>query len=263
VRFEADVLRITLSLFFCAALLLTAGFAVAGTTGILQGRVIDSASGRPLGGVRVSVASPSQPSISMTADGQGFFRFASLGPDAYVVSGVRAGYAPATVTGVRVVADQSVAVELVLQPLRVIGATRSQMTLRASTVAGMTSFSADRARTLNALAGPGGYMQAYGAMNAVPGVFSPQGQTGWYQTLYIRGGDQDQAGYEYDGIPVARRDWQNSPLVNFSRLGLQELDVYTGAIPATSDATGISGYVNQVVKSGTAPAYETFSATAG
>jgi len=41
--------------------------------------------------------------------------------------------------------------------------------------------------------------------------------------------------------------------MNLSSLGQQELQVYTGGTPATSDSPGLAGYVNQVVKTGSSP----------
>ncbi len=86
----------------------------------------------------------------------------------------------------------------------------------------------------------------------MPGAVVQQGQQGWYQTLSIRGGDIDQVGYELDGIPV-NRVYDNAPQTMLSSLGQQELQVYTGGTPATSDGQGLSGYVNQVIKTGTRP----------
>ncbi len=53
-----------------------------------------------------------------------------------------------------------------------------------------------------------------------------------------------------DGIPV-NRAYDNAPQTMLSSLGSQEVQVYTGGVPASSDAQGISGYVNQVIKTGT------------
>jgi hypothetical protein len=95
---------------------------------------------------------------------------------------------------------------------------------------------------------------AYSAIISVPGVNVQQGQMGWYQSLSIRGGDIDQVGYELDGIPV-NRVYDNAPQTMLSNLGQQELQVYTGGTPATADASGIAGYVNQVIRTGTYPGF--------
>lgn len=48
-----------------------------------------------------------------------------------------------------------------------------------------------------------------------------------------------------------------------SSLGSQEIQVYTGGTPATADAQGIAGYINQVVKTGTFPGFGTVNAAVG
>ena len=41
------------------------------------------------------------------------------------------------------------------------------------------------------LGGGGGMDNAYSALASLPGLYVPQGQQGWYQAVYIRGGDYD------------------------------------------------------------------------
>lgn len=234
-------------------MLLNAQPAFAGTTGGIHLKVTDATTGAPVAGAAVNVIAASQKATGVT-DASGELQFNSLGPDEYAVSVTKEGYGKAT-SDEFVFADQVVSVNLKL------GKTESAALTAAAGILqpGVTSnFASIDARTLGAFRGLQGndsYDQTYGAMNSQPGIFSPQSQAGWYQRIYIRGGDQDQPGYEYDGIPVEHRDWQSSPLINFSSLGVQELQVYTGGLLATSDATGIAGYVNEVVKSGTAPAF--------
>ncbi|MDB5070728.1 MAG: TonB-dependent receptor, partial [Candidatus Eremiobacteraeota bacterium] len=54
-------------------------------------------------------------------------------------------------------------------------------------------------------------------------------------------------------VPV-NRAFDNYPSGSLSSLGQQELQVYTGAPAANAEANGISGYINQVIRTGTAPA---------
>lgn len=53
----------------------------------------------------------------------------------------------------------------------------------------------------------------------------------------------------------ANRVYDNAPQTMLSNIGQQELQVYTGGTPATADATGIAGYVNQVIRTGTYPGF--------
>ena len=94
--------------------------------------------------------------------------------------------------------------------------------------------------------------QSYGAIASAPGVNYDQGQQGWYQNVYIRGGDIDQVAYEFDGVPVIRESDQGA-VTTLTSLGQAEVQVYTGGTPASADAPGLAGYINQVVKTGTYP----------
>lgn len=230
----------------------------AGTTGALAGRVVDDKTQAPIAGVRVTAASPSQV-VTTTTDAGGGFRFLSLAPDTYVVSAERPGYVNANLAGVTVLADQTqVLASIALgKDLGVIARVRSRAgtnLVRAGTTSDVYSVNAAGAEAAQAIGGPGGLNNAYSAIASVPGAVVQQGQQGWYQTVNIRGGDIDQVGYELDGIPV-NRVYDNAPQSILSSVGQQELQVYTGGTPATADATGIAGYINQVIKTGSSPGF--------
>ncbi len=229
----------------------------AGTTGGIVGRVVDAKTQAPLVGARVNAVSPSQ-SIGTTTDGSGAFRFISLAPDTYVISIEFASYDPASLTGVTVLADQTQTLPVALsKSLATIGRVKARASndlIRPGTTSDVYSINAAGAEAAQALGGPGGLNSAYSAIASVPGVNVQQGQQGWFQTVSIRGGDIDQVGYELDGIPV-NRVYDNAPQTVLSNIGQQELQVYTGGTPATADASGIAGYVNQVIRTGTYPGF--------
>ncbi len=237
----------------------------AGTTGTIVGQIVDAAGGAPLAGARVTIVSPSQSASSVT-DAGGGFRFLSLNPDTYTVTVTRPGYETLTLAGVTVQADQTQTLDRSLaKALTTIGTTtarRSTDLIRPGTTSDVYSVNGAMADATAALGGPGGLSNAYSAIQSVPGAVVQQGQQGWYQTLSIRGGDIDQVGYELDGIPV-NRVYDNAPQTMLSTLGQQELQVYTGGTPATSDGQGLSGYVNQVIRTGTNPGFVNFDAGAG
>jgi Carboxypeptidase regulatory-like domain/TonB-dependent Receptor Plug Domain len=249
------------------ALLLTVrpSLGTAGTTGVLSGRIVDSSSNAALAGARVTVASPSE-SASATTDANGSYRFLSLAPDSYVVSVTQQGYEPVTQPGIAILADQTRTLNVSLvKNLQTIGQVRARTTtdlVKPGTTSDVYSVSGALATAANALSGPGSLGNSYSAIASVPGTVVQQGQMGWYQQLSIRGGDIDQVGYEFDGIPV-NRVYDNAPETLLSSLGQQELQVYTGGTPATSDGQGLSGYVNQVVKTGTYPAFSTLVGSIG
>jgi len=229
----------------------------AGTTGGITGRVVDAQNHAPVAGVLVSAASPSQ-SATSTTDSSGAFRFLSLAPDTYTLSFSKSGYDPVTQPGLTVVADQvqsdDVSMNQALRTIAHVAAQSAGSLVKPGTTSDVYSINAAGQKAAQGLTGAGSLNNAYGALAAVPGVMLDQGEQGWWQTVHVRGGDIDQVGYELDGIPV-NRAYDNAPQTMLSSLGSQEVQVYTGGVPASSDAQGISGYVNQVVKTGTYPGY--------
>ena len=235
-----------------------AGPALAGTTGAIHGRVVDSASGAPISGAKITASSPSQVE-TVTSDAGGAFVFISLSPDTYTITASKDGYDTASLPGITVVADQARNIGVTLQKtLKTIGTVTTRATaslVRPGTTSDVYSINAATQKASAALAGSGSLNQAYGSVASAPGVVYQQGQQGWYQSIFIRGGDIDQTAYEVDGIPVMRVS-DSATVTSLSTLGQQEMQVYTGGTPASADASGIAGYINQVIKTGTYPGYE-------
>ena len=253
--------RICIAACAAAAVIASAGAALAGTTGTLYGHVVDSAQGSPLSGVKVTAISPSQTASAIT-NASGVFSFVSLAPDTYAVTAQASGYDVSTLNGVTVQADQTQTITIALaKTIAVLGKVNVRATtdlIRPGTTSDVYSINATGQQAAATLAGAGNLNQAYSAMASVPGVSAVQGQQGWYQPIYIRGGDLDQVGWEFDGIPV-NRTYDNAPQTFLANLGQQELQVYTGGTSANADASGIAGYVNQVVKKGRYPSFATLS----
>lgn len=251
--------RISLVAALVAACALTfVGPASAGTTGGLHGRVVDTATGAAIAGAKVTAASPSQLE-AVTTDANGVFVFISLSPDTYTITVSKDGYDIASLPGITVVADQSrnisVTMQKTLKTLATISTRATASLVRPGTTSDVYSINSATAKATAALGGSGSLNQAYGSVASAPGVVYQQGQQGWYQSIYIRGGDIDQTAYELDGIPTMRVS-DSATVTTLSSLGQQEMQVYTGGTPASADASGIAGYVNQVIKTGTYPGYE-------
>ncbi len=236
---------------------------LAGTTGAITGVVVDAASNQPVAAVKVTAASPSQ-TATTTTDGGGRFSFVSLAPDTYTVTVAAAGtHDAAVISGVTVQSDQNLNLTIA-QPrkLTTIGSVTSRAAsalVKPGTTADIYSINATTQDKASAFSGGGTLNSAWSAITSVPGVYVAPNRAGYIgagSSVSIRGGDYNQIGYELDGIPV-NRSFDNYPSNQLSSLGQQELQVYTGATPANSEANGISGYINQVIKSGTAPAYRT------
>jgi Carboxypeptidase regulatory-like domain/TonB dependent receptor/TonB-dependent Receptor Plug Domain len=229
----------------------------AGTTGTMRGHVMDATTHAPIAGAVVIASSPSQTAQSVT-DAAGAFSFISLAPDTYTVSASKTGYEPQSQPGISVLADQSATVTLNLaKALRTIARTTSRSTqslVHSGVTSDVYSINAVGQKAASTLNGSGSLTQAYGAIASAPGVNVPSNQQGWYQSVYIRGGDVDQVAYEFDGLPTTRQS-DLAPIATLTSLGNQEVQVYTGGTPATSNSSGLAGYINQVIKTGTFPGY--------
>jgi hypothetical protein len=232
-------------------------WALAGTTGRLSGRIVQSDTGAPVANAKITVSSPSQ-TVSTTSDASGNFRIISLIPDTYTVSAEKNGFQPASLAGITVFADATQTLDIRMQPtLTTIAKVTSKAAgslVKSGTTADVYSVNATMQEKVSALGGGGGLNSAYSAIASVPGAYVPLNQMGYFQTVHIRGGDFDQVGYELDGVPV-NRSFDNYPSGAASSLGQQELQVYTGASPANSEGQGLAGYINQVIKSGTYPGF--------
>jgi len=231
-------------------------WALAGTTGGLSG-VVTSDSGAPVSGAQVTVTSPSQ-HATQTTDASGHFSFVSLAPDTYVVSALKEGYAPATLAGVTVFADQSQTLEVhMTRALKTIATVRSQAQgslVRAGTTTDVYAVNANTATQLATAGGGNNLDSAYSAIYSQPGVTALPGNFGFGQLFFIHGSSYNQIGYEFDGIPV-NRAFDNYNANSLSNLGTQSTEVYTGGGPAGATSPTLGGYVNQVIKTGTYPGY--------
>jgi hypothetical protein len=237
---------------------------LAGTTGSMTGVVLSTA-GAPISGVRLAAVSPSQTATVIT-DASGRFAMLSLAPDTYTITASKSGFETSSLTGVSVFADQVQTLRVVLAPsLKTIArvTARSSMDLvKPGTTTDVYSVNAAVTQAAAGIGGGGNLNNAYSAIAAVPGTFVPPNQQGWNQTVYIRGGDFSQVGYEFDGVPV-NRSFDNYPGSTAGTLGQQELQIYTGGGTAGESTSGLSGFINQVIKTGTFPGYGTVSGGIG
>jgi len=233
-------------------------WALAGTTGGLQGIVTDSETGAPVAGASVTVTSPSQTATQNT-NGSGHFVFLSLQPDTYTVSVTKTGYNETSQSGLSVFADNVITYDArLIKALKTIAAVRS-VAAGALVKSGVTqdtySINAATAQKAAALGGGGNLDNAYSAIASVPGVNVPMGGQGWNNnSVFIRGAQQYFSGFEFDGVPV-NRAFDNYNASTESNLGLGELQVYTGGGPASDSSAGTSGFINQVIKTGTFPGF--------
>lgn len=260
--------RPSLRRWFAVALLVSfasVGRAWPGTTGSLSGTVLESSAGTPIADAAVTVSSPSQVAVTHT-DVRGNFVFLSLAPDTYTLSIARTGFEPSATSGISIFADQAQNLTFRLRKsLKTIAQVQSRSSLsavRPGTITDVYSVNPAVTKAAAPIGGGGGLNNVYSAIAAMPGAYVPNGQMGVNQTVYIRGGYYDQIGYEYDGVPV-NRSFDNYPAHSASTLGQQELQIYAGGGGASANATGLAGFINQVVKTGTYPGYATLSGQIG
>jgi hypothetical protein len=250
--------HVVTALALLVAMLCQVTWALAGTTGGLTGTVLDAENSAPVAGATVTVAAPSGASTT-TSDASGRFTFLTLAPDTYTVTASKSGYQSASEPGQIVFADtvQSVAIRVAKAQLKQIvrvTSTGAGALVKAGTTSDVYSVGTAMQSASSALGGGGSLNSAYSAIATVPGAYVIPNQTGYFQTVSIRGGDYDQVGYEFDGVPV-NRSFDNYPSTSASSLGNAEVQVYTGANPANSEGQGLAGYINQVIKTGTYPGF--------
>ncbi len=234
-------------------------WALAETTGNIAGTITDT-NGAPIADVRIEAVAPSQ-TRTATTDAGGHFTILSLPPDTYTVSLHKSGYQDASFPGVVVFADQTQQVAWRLaKALIVIGRVTSQAgtsLVKSGVGSDLYNVNSAQAAAAQALGGGGNLNNAYSAMASVPGVQTSQGGIGWdFNGAYVRGQNYYYTAFEYDGIPI-NRAFDNYNSSTESSLGLQELQVYTGGGPSSIASSGISGFVNQVIKTGTFPGFAT------
>jgi hypothetical protein len=256
--------RVVTATLLLAVFLFQVTWALAGTTGGLTGTVTDT-NGVPIAGATVSASSPSQ-EASTTTDSKGEFRFLSLAPDTYTVSVSKDQYHPASVAGIAIFADNnastSVSLVSVLKTIAHTNSVAPSSLIKSSVGGDIYSVNGTQMTAATALGGGGELNNAYSAIASVPGLVVGTGGMGWNQAVVVRGNNAFFTGFEYDGVPV-NRSFDNYNSSTESNLGLQELQVYTGGGPTSVASTGTSGFVNQVIKTGTYPGYATLSGGLG
>ena len=247
------------------AMLSQGTWALAGTTGSVNGSLTDSSTGKPVADATIVASSPSQTATTKT-DASGRFGFISLAPDTYSVTANKDGFTPVSIGGVTVFADQAQNLALTTQPqLKTIVKITSRAAgnlVKSGTTSDVYSVNAATQQTLASVGGGYNLNQAYSGIYSQPGVTSYVGNYGAGQVFYIRGASYGQTGYEFDGVPV-NRAFDNYNGNSLSNLGQQELQVYTGGSPAGGSSATLGGYINQVIKTGTYPGTGTLTGGIG
>jgi Carboxypeptidase regulatory-like domain len=226
----------------------------AGTTGVLEGTITDTSTGKPIADAAVKAVSPSGTFSSVT-DAHGFYAIMNMLPDTYTVQIAAKGYADTSVPGVFVQQDDIVRFDRKLASvgLREIASVKSRSAGNLVTpYNGSDVYNVSGAQLNAATGGTDTHETEYQYIDTVPGVVG-NGGYGVGQPS-IRGGFSDvDTGFELDGVPISDRQTGFFG-TNLTDIGVGNVEVVTGGLLASQSANG-TGIINQVSKVGTYPGY--------
>jgi len=219
----------------------------AGTTGIISGTIIDSATNQKLEGVNIVVEGSNLTAVS---DKNGFFAIVNVSPGDYKVTASLVGYSDARVEKVSVLMDVTATVNFtmtqgVVQEEQVIAEKAPVTTVQTATP---TMYVVDSHTETEITPQAAGLLYTAPAIVATqPGVVTEPGGL-----PHIRGGRAEEIGWTIDGIPV-QDPVSNGFGTNLVTVGMDKMEIYTGGYrPEYGNAN--SGILNEVIKTGrTAP----------
>lgn len=214
------------------------------TTGILEGQVSDSGTGEPLAGANIRIVGTT---LTTVTDAGGTYLITNIPPGTYDVSAALVGYVEAINTGVVIAQDETITINLHLEPtvLEVPGAearvTAAQIQVRPAVTA--TTYTATSADEQYVRGQPNDLYQFPGIVFGEPGVVPDA--TGY---PHIRGARDDEVGYMLEGIPIVEPS-NNVFATNIVTVGLDRMELYTGGYPASYPGY-VGGVINEVIKRG-------------
>jgi hypothetical protein len=226
-----------------------------GTTGTISGTITNAATGAPLTGVKVNIASPTGQASSVT-NAKGFFSLTGLNVDTYVVSFEIQGFEPYSVTGVTVFPDQVQDVSAKLKKSLLTIATTSVRSANGAFQPKQTqdtySVSSEQVETLL------GRSDAINESNLLASLPGASFDSSGYPVL--RGGRENEEGFQSEGID--QTDAFTSQFVNSLALNpsLKSLQLTPGAGDASTGNAG-TGTINLTAKRGTYPGFGSIQGT--
>ncbi|MBV8595584.1 MAG: carboxypeptidase regulatory-like domain-containing protein, partial [Candidatus Eremiobacteraeota bacterium] len=235
----------TTAFIFCFIALALLSPARAGTTGTIEGHVVDTG-GQGIAGAIVSATSPSG-HFNTTSARDGFYALNGLPVDTYTITASKDGYQTTSIPGVTVVQDQASRINARLSPgVKSLG----RVTVRGSTSLVQPTVTADtyvvNQQRLSDLNGTPQDLNGFQAFNSLPGV-TPD-NTGFPT---IRAGASNDVGYELDGVDnteIGEGEYLNALTLN----GARSVQLSTGGYDVSNGNTN-SGVINEVIQRGTYP----------
>ena len=231
---------------------------LAGTTGSLSGTITDTSTGAGIAQAKVTVTSPSQ-TVSTTTDSSGHFTFASLAPDTYTVSAESKDTIHSPQSGINIFADQGQTLRPFHSPSpsrrsRAYTHARRPISLKPGTTADVYSINATQQEKFAGVGGGGGLNNAYSAIATVPGAYVPNNQAAIPNDLDSRG--------RLRSSRVRSRRHSRQPVFRQLPIGYGVVARSTRASgftpappPQNAEGQGLSGFINQVIRTGTYPGF--------
>jgi hypothetical protein len=222
---------------------------MAGTTGNINGTVTDQKTGTGLAGVSVTAVSATGHYTGKT-DAKGFYSFTGVSADTYTVSFELSGFQAYSATGVNVFADGVATVNV---PLSKSLVTIGRVSARGQTGAYQPTQTQDTytvsSSQIDTQLGKKDSVSETNLIVSLPGA--SRDSSGY---PVIRGGRENEEGFQYEGIPYT--DAFTNQFVNSLSLngGVGQLQLTPGAGDASSGNNG-TGTLNLISKRGTYPGF--------
>ncbi len=247
-----------LLVFFTLLFASLGGVSGAAITGQITGTVTDQTTHRPIAGATVTAVSGSS-TVHTVTDTKGAFALLGVVPDTYTVSVERPGYQAFSLAGVTVLPDNT-------QNLTLVVSSQKQLRTIASVSVRNPSGAFQRGQTEDSYTVGGAALKTLQGktfnndestlLSRIPSVTLDK--TG---TIAIRGGNNFQTGYQFEGIdytsPNANLQNPYSNVGNFNLLtGFGQVQVVPGGGDASHGNTG-TGLVSITAKRGSYPAFGT------
>lgn len=212
--------------------------AISGVTGKIAGRIVEKRTDQPLAGANIIVENLS---IGTASGVDGNFTILNVPPGVYSVRAMVIGYAPVTISNVRVRIDQTTRIDFELEVEAIAGeavVVRAERKIIKEDVAtSVTSVSGDEIVAL-----------PYTNLTDIIGL-----QAGVEDNLAIRGGTADEVLFQIDGITL-RDPRTNQPITGIAMSAIKEVSVERGGFNAEYGQVR-SGIVNVVTKEGSKTGY--------
>ena len=219
------------------AVLALVGWACAGETGKIVGRVVDAQTGDPLPGANVYIEGTT---LGAATDVDGFFMILHVPPGTYDVTASMVGYAPMTVKGVRVIVDLTTEVNFQLKPEAIevepVVVTAREPVVRKDETSTMIVTDRAELRTLPV-------EDVSQVISIKAGITQDPGGG-----IHIRGGRSNEVAYYLDGIPITD-PYLSSQGIQVATNTIGQLELIAGTFNAEY-GNAMSGVINVVTREG-------------